>query len=507
MERTNNRKDNKDKTPKGEFRLFKKLSVAATALLSLLATVEANSPNDQGPIWKFAESTSSVPGVSNTETNVGLHDILPGKGEVPAFGFGGNLVSYETYQIQEDGSWEKSGVPVDKTHVLTWEQPMEWARLFDQDPDARKAVDEARQVKFAANAIKQLVEDDNYTIKNIKIIGGSSAEGNPGEPDAGLWLDNPENERLAKERAAAVEAMLVTELESAGVADKIPPITTSWEEVLDPALNQEIIELADTRGETPYDMLFNRSQRKNLDSFTQSDLEMLEKFAQHRRAVIVVEVIEHDDEMVYKEGEMIDVTERRTEGSIVVIPILLGWRSRRKNPLKLGGGLIGPDSAVLRMPASVPTTTSAEPQQGVSGTNSETVTDALGFPTNHSAKRGAVFTDGYTGSLSPKSEDIIRKIVNGQESTDNGALPPPVVIWPRKSNPEESRLDPEPNPPSPKPSPNPPTPKPNGTKQQGSRARVVYTGVRNNGVKPPIKQPTSSNNGTSRNNVNRSGRQ
>ena len=53
-------------------RLLGKLSVAATALLSLLGSVEANSPSDKGPLKTFFGSTSTVPDVSNTEFNLGM---------------------------------------------------------------------------------------------------------------------------------------------------------------------------------------------------------------------------------------------------------------------------------------------------------------------------------------------------------------------------------------------------------------------------------------------------
>ena len=326
-----------NKEPRWKLRLFKRLSVAATALLSLLGTVEANSANDQGPLKIYFESTSAVPGVKNTESILGAHDVMPGEGVVPALGYRSNLVDISTYQRQEDGSWKKVEVPVNQSFGLTYVQPMEYARLFDSDPNARQAIDGAEQVKLAAKSIVEIANDSNYTIKSIKITGNSSAEGNPGEPDAGLWIDNPENVRLANERAVGAKDMLIKELELAGVVDKIPQITTSGEELLDPALNQNILELAKDRGEDPYNMLFNWSQRNNLGSFSQEDLELLEKFAEHRRSVIVMEVVKHTaEEMVYQKGKWVEGAERNEEGSVVIIFLPL-WLPRRKKTSESDG--------------------------------------------------------------------------------------------------------------------------------------------------------------------------
>ena len=363
-------------------------------------------------------------------------------------------------------------------------QLMEWARLFDEDPKARETIDGAKQVELAAESIRGLV-DQGYEIDTIELRGWASDEDDSGEPNAGLGVDSPKNVRLGEVRAEEIRELLVDKLNERGITDAGSKMEVSGGERRDDALNQEIIELAQKRNQTPQQMI-EKWNRQDLGSFSQGDLELYSRLADDRCVEIEVTVsrIITETKEVYEEGEWVEKTERHKEFSIVIIPIILAWPSRRNKSSKPDGGLLGPDSDVFGISGSALTAGSVKVHRAVNGAGYEGATNAFGIPDKHLAKRSAVFSADMTetGGLSPKSVATITDIAQ-QGSIKNGVeLQPkaPVAVVP-----SFVRL--------------PRNPASNGPESNHSKPpRKLGEEIRenNNGVSRNNKQPTELNDGT-----------
>ena len=343
----------------GRFGLFKKAaaaSIAGTALFSTLGTIQANSPEDRGPQRVLVHSANpNVPGTSTSST-IGTHDVLSGGPSLP--GIRVDAVTISSYEQQEDGTW----LEVTKSHVETIQdidkiQKMIWARLFDEDPAARETADAAGEVDAAVDAVQELLAQ-GWTIDAIKFHGFASDEDDTtwqtGQPGAGLGVDSEKNVSLAEERADAVYDLFAEKLAAEGVMDTLPMEITGGTESRDEALNDAIAALAERRGESVQDVIvaWNRGQH---DSFTDAELDVLNQLKDHRYVSITVEAHRTVTEttMVYKEGEWVEVTSKKDEGSLVLIPgIIPVIPGRRKS--KSGSSEPDPSPDVLPVPQPSP---------------------------------------------------------------------------------------------------------------------------------------------------------
>ena len=336
-------------------------SLAGTAVLSVLGTVTANSPEDRGPQAVWAHSAHpNLPG-TNTSSTFGVHDVIPG---APLPGVRVDAASIKNYMKQEDSTWHE----VKTSHVEEMQdtsriQKMVWARLFDKDPAARETADAGAEVDAAVDTVQELLAK-GYTIDGITFHGFASDEDDTtwrtGKPGAGLGVDSEKNVRLAEKRADAVYDLFTKQLEAEGVTDTLPMEITGGTESRDTELNEAIAALAERRGESVQDVIVNWNRDRH-DSFTKQELKVLNQLKDHRYVTIEVDAHRTVTEvsMVEKEGKWVTVTEEEDEGSLVIIPVIIPWIRRRKGAagakdhsslrsVSVGGGVVHAGPRVVR---------------------------------------------------------------------------------------------------------------------------------------------------------------
>lgn len=309
-----------------------KTSAVASVALSLGATIGANSKYDEGPAAAFVSSVSLATSGPRTETITGLHNVVP---EVPLPGVRVNILDDAQATEWTPGIFVEEEVSgVERVATENRAQYMVWARLFNQDPDARKTADAAGEIRATVDAVEDLI-DQGYTINDIRIHGYASDEDDTtwqtGRPGAGLNVDSPKNVKLAEERADAVHELFgeISAQEINGAS--LPVRVTGGTEKRDKVLNETLFQLADSRGESVQDMIvkWNRGQH---NSFTDAELDVLNGLAEHRYVSIEVDASKTVTEThhVWREGEWVTVTEEHQEAAVVIIPVIIPFVRRKK---------------------------------------------------------------------------------------------------------------------------------------------------------------------------------
>lgn len=207
---------------------------------------------------------------------------------------------------------------------------MEWARAFDDDPQARKMSDGGKTVTNVADQINKLREA-GWDIEVVEVQGGASDEDNS-LTNAGLGVPNQKNVDLANVRGETTKEMLEKALGGTDVEVKLLPGV----EVEDPELNEEIFSLAKQRGMTTLDFVQNFN-RGNTSSYSPKEMATLQKLAEQRGSTITFDATKSEtiEFNTYRKGEAREVADKTNVGlaTIITAPILTFRRQRRPTTL------------------------------------------------------------------------------------------------------------------------------------------------------------------------------
>lgn len=326
-------------SPGYKLEIQKGLTTTAALLLSVSATVAANSGEhspSSDPEFSYSEQINGC--TSTVQEDFGLHDVIPGEGDLPLPGARFDVILQNPVTpIELDGD----GIPVTseiQQHetILDELQLMEWARLFDKDPAVVHTLDRELGIKDTVAQIEQLIAD-GWMIESIKLHGHASDEDDTawknGGTNPGFGVYSKKNVKLAVKRAKAVEELLEARLAKSKIASQQTGsvVVTGGTELDDPVLAAEITDLAAKRGSTAQDIVvrYNRDR----DSFSGSDLEVLDGLRDDRYVSIEIDVsrletvtTHHTDES----GNVTESKETKKHVSIVLIPIIIPFIKKRR---------------------------------------------------------------------------------------------------------------------------------------------------------------------------------
>ncbi len=342
-----------------------KVSVRLARLLSLYATIGASIfgtaaayENDSTPPYPAAVIAET----NHTTLTAGGHDVAPGEDEFMLPGVRFDASKTETLWKQDGGSWVEVHESVhEQADIQRRVEHMMWARLFAEDPDARKTADRGHEVQMAAEDIGEAISD-GWTVDKVTLHGFASDEDDTthvtGMPGAGLGVDSVKNVELAEHRADAVMDMLVEELKNKFTDTEIKAmhvLSSVGTEARDDDLNSELNALAKSNHMTVNDMIvaYNRGNHKG---FTSADLKVLDQLKDHRYVSIEMDMSRVKDvtSLNYVEGQWREVTEDERTATVVVIPILIPIIRRRRET--------SPTPVAARPPVARPQTRQIPPR-------------------------------------------------------------------------------------------------------------------------------------------------
>jgi hypothetical protein len=286
------------------------LSLAATLIASAGASIEANrNPNPQpqpqlDSIEMPDHSTLSVSG------NIGSYDTIPGGTEFKLPGATAIVTTEkppETRTVVEPRGFE--------SHV----QLMEWARLFDTDPQAveptgQKAIDLTVE-KIVSIAHSEGVEQ----IEKISIQGYASDESDARRgSNPGFGIDDEKNVKLAEKRAHAVEGLVLAQLETQldastyqTVVDKI--VMEPGEEVQKPEEAAAIKAMAEKLHMDEAEMVMEYNRHP--ENLPQEARDVLKELKSDRSVSIIISE--------KPEIRTVPATTEKSDIPIVIIPIII----------------------------------------------------------------------------------------------------------------------------------------------------------------------------------------
>lgn len=312
-----------DILPRLDRRATALIALASTAVLSVLGTVEANSPNNTKP-EPAATMRIDGPVGSYAELSVGRQDVRPGSPIFRLPGFRANF--YGTSGQPEIQTPETNDDAPQETEVTIIYQRMAWARLFDKDPKAGESIDGDKALQDTLDAIK-MFEDRGIPILSIEYEGSSSSEAVTKQAGDGRLNDYDEQNVLLaivrRDEEMARHKDAITNTFSAAMADKM--IAGEGKEQKDPILNQAIYYLAGQKG-VDADTLLN-DYNKNLNNIQLSDDErkILDELAAQRYVKITITTQKVNQ---WNEGD--GGQQKDTSGvSFVIIPMILPIPRRR----------------------------------------------------------------------------------------------------------------------------------------------------------------------------------
>lgn len=308
-------------------------SIGATVFLSIAGSLAANT--DRPPSHDNYPHTHST-GSFNTPVGhlavgslkeLGGQDVLPGPGEVNALGIRIDASGSLTRTWQENGGDWVERVTNKHTKVEARSQLMEWARLFGNDPEAKKTLNGKLGIDQTVSNIRQL-RSDGWTINGIVLDGHASDEDDTawknGGANPGLGIPNQKNSELAAIRRDAVSVLLGDEL-NAAFGPEIAKLIRAGEakEIIDAAQITAINDLAAKLEMSPQQLTvgWNRQFPSLLKRLSSDDKEILMSLNYNRRVDIVIEASKTETVLVYKEAEDRWVKETRVvDIKLVVIP-------------------------------------------------------------------------------------------------------------------------------------------------------------------------------------------
>ena len=265
-----------DSLPKVETIEFKKRwdvdwlrTVGASVMLSILLTAGANLAKPDKDIRLMNPQPNYK--ANEARMDVGFYDVSPIGGEIELPGIKFSEVKQgqtELYTDKETLSQESSI------------QLMEWARLFDADPEAVEPRG-PDMIKGAAEQIKQL-EADGFSVDQITIKGYASDESDTHVGDnPGFGISDEKNVKLANKRANAVMELYKEQLEQTLAIDDAKSIESKivvagGEEIQDSDQAAAIDAMADKLGMSTIDLVWQfDSDPSSLPTEAQSVLEGL----------------------------------------------------------------------------------------------------------------------------------------------------------------------------------------------------------------------------------------
>lgn len=297
-------------------------TVVASLALSAAATLAANTEHD-------GEHFPS--GVQ-----VGLHDVLPGSGDVMLPGIGLDIHTTHTHEVASDCPDRITNVPgTDYEVVVVTTEPMKFAREFDRDPAARENRDNDAALGQVMDYLRTKIAAGE-DIRGIQIHGFASDEDEAGGYYDGLGSPSQKNVDLATVRAEAGKGKLMPLIMKEfgpSVANLVT--VTGGTEIQDTALNQAIIGLAQLKGMSPHALM----ERYKFDpqSLTVNDRKVLEGLDNDRYIAITVTtalpVTRQYVEVV--EGKCVTRTVEEGHDKVVLILVPVIWPVLRIAP-KLG---------------------------------------------------------------------------------------------------------------------------------------------------------------------------
>ena len=275
---TNNLSKSETIESKKTWSIDKLKTIGASVLLSVMLTTGANFAKQD----KDQRHVNPQPNKDEIHMKVGAYDVIPGKDK---FEFPGLKIS-KTEQGQTELYADRETLDQESNIQL-----MEWARLFDADPEAVEPRG-PDMIKSAAEQIKQL-EADGFNIDQITIKGFASDESDSRNGDnPGFGIDDEKNVKLANKRAGAVAELYKKQLEQTlstddakNVESKI--IIADGEEIQDNNQANAIDAMADKLGMSTIDLVsqFNRDP----SSISTEALSVLDGLRQDRFVKIEVE--------------------------------------------------------------------------------------------------------------------------------------------------------------------------------------------------------------------------
>lgn len=160
---------------------------------------------------------------------------------------------------------------------------MEWARLFSQDPQAEKMVDDS-SIPAAAEAIKAMESSGDRVIE-VVCTGYASDEDDTsdsvaGATNPGFGIPSQKNVDLATLRGAVVTEALATALEGK-LSHPVPVINTKGVEIENPTTAQDIFSIAEQKGVSAVDLV-KRYNRGKYENFTPEELAVFENLRDDR---------------------------------------------------------------------------------------------------------------------------------------------------------------------------------------------------------------------------------
>ncbi len=160
---------------------------------------------------------------------------------------------------------------------------MEWARLFSQDPQAEKMVDDS-SIPAAAEAIKAM-ESASDRVVEVVCTGYASDEDDTsdivaGATNPGFGIPSQKNVDLATLRGAVVTEALAAALEGE-LSHPVPIINTKGIELENPTAAQDIFSIAEQKGMNAVDLV-KQYNRGNYENFTPEELTVFENLRDDR---------------------------------------------------------------------------------------------------------------------------------------------------------------------------------------------------------------------------------